>query len=50
MRISFEAFRITIIKKDRQRTNGRDSEALRSRFTTQRIHAEFLGYNHQPAL
>ena len=29
---------------DWQITNGRDSEAVRSRFTTQRKHAEFLGY------
>ena len=30
---------------DWQITNGRDSEAVCSRFTTQRKHAEFLGYN-----
>ena len=29
---------------DWQKTKGRDSEAVRSRFTTQRKHAEFLGY------
>ena len=29
---------------DWQRTNGRDSEAVHSKFTTQRRHAEFLGY------
>ena len=29
---------------DWQRTNERDSEAVRSRFTTQRRHAEVLGY------
>ena len=27
-----------------QITNGRDSEAVRIRFTTQRKHPEFLGY------
>ena len=29
---------------DWQRTNGRDIEAVRTRFTTQRRYAEFLGY------